>query len=234
MIKKTKNDISIYEFEIFRDFKGILKHAVFTRHSDVNNPETIKKALGTDSEPVAFKEQMHGTKAIVTLSLSKGDTILCGDALITAEKNLPLVIRIADCASILIFDPVKNVIANVHAGWRGFAQKIIHSTIQKMRERFLSNPRDLLVGVSPMIGPCCCRFSDPERELPRAMHKHITEENTVNLWSTAEEQLRECGVLQNHIENPRICTFCNPEDFFSYRREGDAGRFGTAIMLVQE
>jgi hypothetical protein len=230
MIKKTHNSIPFYEFEIFQDFKGILKHAVFTRLTNINDQKIIKKALDTDAEPVAFKEQMHGTN-VLSLRGAERQSNLLGDSLITAESNTPLVIRIADCASILIFDPRKKVIANIHAGWKGIAARIIHKTIDSMRKRFGCESKNLLCAISPMVGPCCCRFSDPEKELPKYMHTYISEENTVDLWAAVESHLRECGVPKKNIENPRICTFCNPEEFFSYRRDGNTGRFGTAIML---
>ena len=99
-----------------------------------------------------------------------------------------------------------------------------------MTDVFNSKPKNILAGISPMLGVCCSVFSDPKNELPEFLHNYIAEENHVNLWAIAEGQLRECGILQNHIENPRICTLCNPENFYSHRR-GDKNRFCTIIML---
>ncbi|MBI2638517.1 polyphenol oxidase family protein [Candidatus Peregrinibacteria bacterium] len=248
MIRKIAAGIPFYEFEIFQQFRRGLKHAVFTRHSDILTPKTVQTIFETNAHPVAFKNQLHGTKLhIIPAQFNEKKVaqprlgINClaslrlglfeGDIFVTSEQQIPLVIRIADCASILLFDPTKKIIANIHAGWRGLAAKIIHRTIQKLQQRFLVRPENIFAGISPMLGPCCSRFTEPKKELPNFLHQYILQKNMVNLWSITESQLRECGVLKKHIENPRICTSCNPENFFSYRREGDSGRFGTAIML---
>lgn len=229
MLRKEKNGIPFFEFELFQEFRGGLRHAVFTRHTDIDDKEKIQNILAApvSSPPLSFKTQLHGTK-IVIVEKNRPEN---GDIFITSNSKIPLVIRIADCASIMIFDPVKKVIANIHAGWRGLAKRAIHKTIEKFCARFGSQKEDLLACISPMIGPCCYYFSDPHRELPNFLHRYIKEENMVDLWAAAEGHLRECGILASHIENPRMCTACHPEDFFSYRREGDIGRFGTAIML---
>lgn len=228
MLKKNRNGIPFFEFELFQQFRGSLRHAVFTRRTNIEDVAEIQKILQTSAPPLSFKNQLHGIKIAVAKNNRAERN---GDVLITSKSEIPLFIRIADCASIMIFDPEKKVIANIHAGWRGLAAKIIHKTIDHLCAQFNSQRKNLLAAVSPMIGPCCCRFSDPYNELPSHLHRFIAEENTVNLWTAAEEHLRECGVLPAHIENPRICTSCHPEDFYSYRREGDTGRFGTAIML---
>lgn len=233
MLKKTLDGIPFYEFEIFQQFRGGLKHAVFTRHSDIFSASPLQRVLDTATTPVQFNEQLHGTS---TWMVEKEEAFSLrpfkkGDALMTRYAEIPLVIRIADCASILLFDPIQKVVANVHAGWRGMVQRIIHTALLQLAERFGCKKKNILAGISPMLGPCCSRFSNPEKELPRFLHSYILGENMVDLWSIVEGQLRECGIMKDHIENPRMCTLCNPEDFYSYRREPGVGRFGTAIML---
>lgn len=235
MVKKTLDGVPFYEFELFQKFRGGLRHAIFTRHNDISSPSTVQRIFETDAHPIAFKNQLHGIKIVNVIpmnnAISAKAEIYEGDVFITEFSNIPLMIRIADCASILLFDPVKKVIANIHAGWRGLTKRVIHKTVKKLSARYGSQKEDLFACVSPMIGPCCCHFSDPYRELPKAMHCYISEKNMVDLWGAVEGHLRECGVLPEHIENPRMCTVCHPEDFFSYRREGGADRFGTVIML---
>lgn len=228
MIRKTHKKLPFFEFEIFQPHSNVLTHAVFSKHLDAMDAQLVKEILDSKNPPVSFKNQLHGTDLFV---VDRRDFSQDGDVLITKTSQIPLVIRIADCASIILLDPERKVIANIHAGWRGIAQKIIHKTIRQMADRFKVKSENLLAAVSPMIGPCCCRFSDPQKELPRFMRRYITEENTVNLWGAVEGHLRECGVLEQNIENPRVCTFCNPEDFYSYRRDGTTGRFGTIVML---
>lgn len=229
MIKRTKKGISFYEFELFKNFKGLLRHGVLPRQSSIDKRDVFNAILGENKRPLSFLKQLHGDKIIIA---GKFDEKLTGDALITKKQGFPLLIRIADCASIIIFDPMKKVIGNIHAGWRGIAKRIIKNTVLTFQNRFGSNPKNLIIGISPMLGPCCSQFSDPEKELPRFMHGYIGEENMVNLWAAVEGQLKECGIPESNIENPRICTACNIKNFYSYRKEGEkSGRFGTVIML---
>lgn len=230
MVSKSKHSIPFFEFEIFRDFRGILRHAVFTRKTKPADTESIQKIFNTKAKPLFFKNQLHG---IETVAIKNPDLkgAIFGDIFMTNLKEIPLGIRIADCASILLFDPMKRVITNIHAGWKGLAKRIIRHAIRQMAEKFNSKPENIFAGISPMLGVCCSSFSNPTAELPKFLHNYIAEENHVNLWAIAEGQLRECGVKQAHIENPRICTFCNPEHFNSFRRDKTDERFCTLIML---
>lgn len=230
MIKKNFDGHVFYEFEIFQKFGDRVVSAVLTKDFDIDDKPYIQKAFGWPHMPVAFKRQLSGTDSHIIKKTEKIDD-LYGDAFITQEKLLPIMTRAADCGNIVIFDPKKSVIVNIHAGWKGLAGKIIHSVIGKMRERFECKSEDLIAAVSPMIGPCCYKFSHLEK-LPKFMWRHMSEENILDLWAATEGQLREAGILEENIENPRICTFCNPEEFYSYRREKSTDkRFGTVIML---
>lgn len=228
MIRKHHKNAPFFEFEIFQAHSNVLSHAVFSKHLDVTNGNLVREIIDSKNPPVSFKNQLHGTDLFV---IDGPEFDQDGDALITKASQIPLVIRVADCASVILFEPQKRIIANIHAGWRGISKKIIHKTISQLADRFKVKSKNLLAAISPMIGPCCCRFSNPHKELPKFMHRYITEENTVNLWGAVEGQLRECGILEQNIENPRICTVCNPEDFYSYRRDGTTDRFGTVVML---
>lgn len=227
-------NINPYTHNLLDGFSEKLAHAVFTRQTDIGNAKLIQDFFKSEHAPASFFEQLHGTEIEIihennAANWREGERR--GDVLITNVPGIPLMIRIADCASVMLFDPVQNVIANIHAGWRGISQRIIHKTIARLEEYFGARRQDIVAAISPMLGPCCSRFSDPYHELPAFMHRHINEENIVNLWAALEEHLHECGIPKQQIENPRICTFCHPEDFFSYRREGNVGRFATAIML---
>lgn len=225
MIKKG----DFFEFEIFRIFKSTLSHCVLSKRIDLSDHKTIKKILGEKNcSLVSFKNQLHGKKSVVVKDIKCDES---GDALITKLAGTALLIRTADCGGILLYDPKQKVIANIHAGWKGLAKKIIHSTIKKLHDNFGCKLKNIHVAIGPMIGPCCSHFSNPHKELPKFMHKHISEENIVDLWATVENALKECGIPAANIENSRICTFCHPEDFYSYRRGDKPDRFASVIML---
>ncbi len=219
----------ILKFTLFEPFADELIHGVTTKPLGSFNEEDEvfekqKKKLPVD--PI-FSRQMHGDKIIKVTG--KPDKQFEGDAFITRQINLPLAVKIADCQGILMYDPKTDSIAAVHAGWRSSAQNIIGKTIKEMIKEFGTNPADLIVGVSPSLGPCCATFSDPEKELPEFIHPFIKGRN-VNFWSLSLQQLKEAGVPENQIEIAKECTKCNPNRYFSHRN-ADTGRIAVFIGL---
>lgn len=176
------------------------------------------------SRPI-YLTQVHGDKILNVTEIP--ETPPDADALITRKPNLPLMIKTADCQAVLIFDPTTNTIAAIHSGWKGSIQNIIGKTIKHLKEMG-SSPGDLLVGISPSLGPECSEFSDPKTELPDWCEKYTTG-NNVDFWKMSLDQLKKEGVLEKNIENVNICTKCDP-NYYSYRQKDD-GRMASFIML---
>ncbi|MBP9718207.1 polyphenol oxidase family protein [Candidatus Gracilibacteria bacterium] len=222
----------IHTYEILKPFEDNIGHAVFDRTIDPFDTSTIQKLLGSKEQPYQFTQQLHGTKHYLIKELPSESRPHEGDILLTQIPQLPLIIRVADCGSIFFYDPEHKAIANVHAGWRGIAQKIIPRTIDLMQQAFSTDRTKLIACLSPMVGPCCTEFTDPKTELPSFLHAYILEENYVDLWGAVEGQLIGSGIPKENIEIARICTVCTPEHYHSYRRDKEnAGRFCTGIML---
>jgi len=153
------------------------------------------------------------------------------DAMVTNIPKKFLVIQVADCQSVMIYDPVRQVVANVHAGWRGSINNIIGSTLAVMVRSFGCRPRDFIAGIGPSLGPCCAEFVNYEREIPEAFWKYKNNTHHFDFWSVSRDQLCEAGVLPENVELSRMCTKCDTDRFFSYRGEGVTGRFATLIGL---
>lgn len=155
------------------------------------------------------------------------------DALVTDFQSVALMMQVADCQALLMFDPVRRVVAAVHAGWKGLSQDISGETIAVLKARYGCDPANLLVGMSPSLGACCAEFTDPWRELPLDFHGYIDDKKRVDLPGYSVDQLEEHGVRPENIELSRVCTQCDPsQKYFSYRRDGgETGRFGAVILL---
>ena len=82
------------------------------------------------------------------------------DAMITDLPDIPLMILIADCVAIGLYDPRQNAIGIAHAGWRGTTAGIAQLTISKMMDIYGSDPEDMFASISPSIGPCCYQVGD--------------------------------------------------------------------------
>ncbi|HHS92747.1 MAG TPA: peptidoglycan editing factor PgeF, partial [Campylobacterales bacterium] len=166
---------------------------------------------------------------------SLDDAIQNCDALITNRPNIMLTILTADCVPILLFDPVQNVIAAVHAGWKGTKEQILHKTVKSMHENFNSNPKNIISGIGPSIGRCCYEvdwnvaqhFSKIESSYLQKRDKYMLDLALINKY-----QLLKAGLEEKNIELSNICTSCENETYFSYRKEGGcSGRFISMIGL---
>ena len=156
---------------------------------------------------------------------------LIGDALVTNISKKFLVVQVADCQSVLIYDHVRKVVANVHSGWRGSIKNIIGRTIKMMNERFGCVPSDFIAGICPSLGPCCAEFINYQKEIPKMFWKYKDNNRHFDFWSVSYDQLGEAGVLAENVSLSKICTKCDPDRFFSYRGEGTTGRFASIIGL---
>jgi len=157
------------------------------------------------------------------------------DALITDKKGVMLTILTADCVPVLLFDPIQKVVGAVHAGWRGTAEDIVFKTVLKMQESFGSNPKDIIVGVAPSIGACCYEVGEDVAKHFFDHRDSFTQKGDkfmLDLPYLNKIQLLKAGLIEENIEMSGICTTCEVDDYFSYRKEqGCSGRFMSMIGL---
>ncbi len=161
-----------------------------------------------------------------------------GDAILTNQSQITLFMRFADCVPILLYDPVQHVVGIVHAGWQGTVKKIAAKTVEKMVETYRSDPKNILAGIGPSIGPDHYTIGeDVISQVKQSYNGHSNEiliggskSTKMNLWKANEIALKEAGVVQ--IEQANICTACDLQHWYSHRAEhGKTGRFGALITL---
>jgi len=203
------------------------------RHVTANR-QHVKLAIGLRF--LISAKQVHGKRVYCGSDITSDLEVVGYDALITNQRGVGLLIQQADCQAILIHDPNRQVIAAVHCGWRGSTANIIGSTIATMKRTYQTDPTDLLVAISPSLGPCCAEFMNYQQELPEELHQFQEKPYHFNFWDMSTTQLIEAGVRAKHIDATRICTACN-QDYFSYRRtkkesgEIATGRNGSILSL---
>ncbi len=192
----------------------------------------LKKNSGTDIPRVFWRKQIHGDDIIVALGgvgASKGSPD--ADAYVTNEKNLPIAIRTADCVPVFIFDPDHRAIGLAHAGWKGTYKAIAAKTIQKMQEKYASQPSALKIVLGPSIRKCCYQVGE---EFRHYFPSYVSDQGGylyVDVISVNRDQLLQAGVLQENIFDSGICTCCN-KNYFSFRRDTEkAGRMISIMML---
>jgi YfiH family protein len=155
------------------------------------------------------------------------------DAVVTDLKGRNLVIQIADCQAVLLYDSVRRVIANVHCGWRGSVQNIIGRTIEVMKQHFGCRPGRIHAGIGPSLGPCCAEFINYRKEIPMEFWRYKGLNAHFDFWSLSRDQMLRAGMAETNIESSWICTRCHTDDFFSYRAARTTGRFAAVIGLTK-
>ncbi|MCH9632016.1 MAG: Polyphenol oxidase [Chlamydiae bacterium] len=251
MLLKTRNEITFLEFELLKDFKN-LHHGVLCRKGgasdlqykslnlNVNptcNPQDILQNFETVKQSFCLKnpvlaKQVHKNNITDITPKNRFEAFEC-DGFITSYPNIPILTKHADCQAALFYDPVKKVIANIHCGWRGNVINIYNKTIQKMKDDYKCNPSDIIVCISPSLGPKHAEFVHYQKEFPKSFWPFKNEMNYFDLWEISKDQLIKANVLEKNIEIAKICTYENSEDFFSYRRENKTGRNMTFIELTK-
>ena len=147
MFRVTKTKITAVPLNRHDD----LVHAFTTRHVSADDlKRTLLKPAGL--RPI-FLRQVHSD---AVRAVDDVPAAACsGDALITRQPGLALVIKTADCVPVLLFDPVSRSIAAVHAGWRGTLRRIAQKTAGALRAHYGADPARMVAVLGPAIGPCC-------------------------------------------------------------------------------
>jgi YfiH family protein len=210
-----------------------------------NRKKVLEVLVGErESYDMVVARQTHSDRvAVIQEKETRGwvceeDAIADCDAMVTGQKGVILAILTADCVPILLYDPVYEVVAAVHAGWRGSASKIVAKTVACMKEEFGCDPSLILAGIGPAIGRCCYEVDKTVAkhffDMPEAYEQH-GERYRLDLPAVNRLQLLEAGVHEERIECSELCTGCHTEIFFSYRKEeGCSGRFMSLIGIKAE
>ncbi len=207
------------------------------------NRSILARAFGARMERLVTVTQVHGTDLLVIDSQNPDyahfQKLEC-DGIITNQPGVMIGVCVADCAPVLLLDPVRNVVAALHAGWKGTAGEIAKKGVEALVSLFGSDPAAILAAVGPSIGRCCYEVDGPVRdEFTRGggNWEECAVETGDGRWhldlSMANlHQLLEAGVSRDNIETTDLCVSCNKAMFFSYRRDkGETGRQMGFIML---
>lgn len=204
------------------------------------NKELLCSLLPQQPVALVVPRQTHSTNVKVVSSLPDLDNLEEVDALVTHLPGFCLCVSTADCIPVLLYDKEKQLVAAVHAGWRGTVGRIVENTLQVMKNVYNSDGMDIIACIGPGISldsfevgdEVYQAFEDAGFDMPRISRK----ENKwhIDLWEANRLQLLECGVCEENIEVAGVCTFQSYDMFFSARRMGiHSGRILSGIMLYK-
>ena len=195
----------------------------------IKNRKNLALKLGYNYEDLVYMNQIHSANIIVVDENSPKLVDNC-DSIITRSKNLPLMVMVADCIPILMFDDKQGIIAAIHAGRNSTFLEISKKTAEIFIEKFSSNPEDINVVFGASIQKCCYEVSeDLSKIVENSFGKEFVENNYIDLQGINKKQLNDLGIKNIEISN--ICTKCGDKSYFSYRKDKKTGRFAGIIIL---
>jgi len=271
------DDLLAFRFDSLPN--GTLHHAVFSRRGGVSvapfdslnlslavaderdrvyaNRRRAYGLFGRDTDTVVHAHLVHGATVARVTTAENGTWVHHVDGLVTDQPGCVLTMSFADCAPILLYDPVHRAIGLGHAGWKGTVADLPGALVRAMAEQFGSAPADLLAAVGPCIGPCCyevgeividavsAAFASSDELLrertndqrpttndssPATRHSPPATHRHFDLPEANRRNLLNAGV--RHVELSGHCTACRTDLFFSHRAEkGRTGRFGVVLGL---
>ncbi|MDD5489351.1 MAG: peptidoglycan editing factor PgeF [Candidatus Moranbacteria bacterium] len=187
----------------------------------MRNRKKFLRTFGIFPEDVSSGELVHGNQVRRVLTKNKGVRFKDADGLITGRKNIFLSVTAADCLPIFLFEPKKEIVGLVHAGWRSLEMNILENAIGKM-EDLGGTPENILAGIGPAI---CQKHYEVGPEVAEKFVKYpeaIGNGNNkifLDIKKVAEMQLLSLGVSGKNIEISSACTFELPKKYFSARRD---------------
>jgi YfiH family protein len=196
------------------------------------NKEILYSDLGINGDQIASSFQCHGNEVLNVVEPGYYEGF---DALITNKKDIFLQILVADCTPMLLFDPQNEVVAAIHAGWRGTVNNIVQKTLEKMKDVFNTNPSDCFAYVGTCISqPFFEVDEDAALYFDQEFYVFDKEKNKyfIDLKGCNVRALSDAGLMKNHIAVSPFCTVKDNNLFFSHRHEkGTTGRFGVIIGM---
>ena len=211
-------------FYTTRDFDGRLNESVASEIT-----KFIRERFGIDAS-LTTCVQVHGTTAahageVAGATQKRWRECDSCDALWSAERGVALGIKVADCLPIAMVDPVHNIVANIHAGWRGAAANIAGETLDVIERSSAFDARDASAWLGPSIRACCFEVGE---EVAQRFDERFTDRTRakphVDLVAFTSDLLVKRGFAPERIFDSQLCTRCDGSIFHSFRRDGSGGR----------
>jgi len=186
----------------------------------ISNQKKMAKILSIEVSQIVIAELKHNAKVCLVKEVPKQNIVKNCDSLITKNFGIFLMVTIADCLPLFIYDHIDKVCAIVHAGWRSLTQGIIDNTLSAIVENFNSDPKNFSVYIGPGISTCHFEVkNDVAKLFSKDFIKQRDEKIFIDLKSFAKSRLLSAGVKKENIEVSSDCTFCQKDKYFSYRRD---------------
>lgn len=204
----------------------------------------VAASLGVAPDRLLLVKQVHGIQAAVA---GRGRTLAWtrpeADIIVSDDPDVAIGVRVADCAPVLLFDPRRNAVGAVHAGWRGAAADAAGAGVLAMSREFQTRPADVIAAIGPCLGKCCGEVGPEVVEAFRAggasgasieawFHAGRGDRSFLDLERANRDQLERAGLQSANIFGSGLCTKTHHDRLHSYRADRNAaGRLLAAIRV---
>lgn len=201
----------------------------------VKNHDLLAQALSYDRQALLHMRQIHSDRVVLIDETLNFDSPPECDALITNLPNTPLMVMSADCTPILLYDPVHQAIAAIHAGRAGALGEILPKTVRDMKKHFGSLPADIHAVLGPSIHGCCYEINssianETQTKGYSEALRFDEERIFLDVNTILGMQIKKLGIEK--VEVIQECTSCHHDRYFSYRADHQhTGRIAGVIIL---
>ena len=205
----------------------------------------VAASMGVPAERLLLVKQVHGIHAAVARRGAPAPWARPeADIIVTNDPSVAIGVRVADCAPVLLHDPVTHAVGAAHAGWRGTASGAAAAAVRAMQETFGSRQLDLVAAIGPCLGACCGEVGP---DVVEAFHAGGADRQFLAAWFTPgtgdrsfldleranRDQLETAGLRPDAIFSSGLCTKTHRDRLHSYRGDRDAaGRIVAAIRVT--
>lgn len=264
---RVNGDLEYLTFNILDKYKDKLSHACFLRKGGVSsgiysslntriysddsldnvlcNYDIIAKEMNIDK---IYKARQNHTDNLLVLDNKNKEAYKVSkinleeyDGYITNTSNISTAITTADCNPIIMYDPIKNIVANIHSGWKGTIKQIYLKSAKILREKYESRYEDIIVCIGPSINKCC--FCSSEIKFKKLFTDIWINENDyitckedgsffIDLPYIIKQDLVKLGLNSSNIILSNLCTVCNNDLCFSYRVSTKKGDIDYSTMAT--
>jgi purine-nucleoside/S-methyl-5'-thioadenosine phosphorylase / adenosine deaminase len=202
-------------------------------------------SLGVAADRLLLVKQVHGIHvAVVRRGESTPWPRPQADIIVSDDPGVAIGVRVADCAPVLLYDPVMHAAGAAHAGWRGTAAGVAGAAVRAMQKTFGSHASDLVAAIGPCLGACCGEIGPEVVEAFRAGGANRAslaawftpgagDRSFLDLERANRDQLQAAGMNPDAIFASGLCTKTSLDRLHSFRGDRDAaGRMVGAIRAV--
>lgn len=268
IIHVRKDGIQYIQFKKLQEYSHVINHAygigldrnyrTSKNNGDgkydkaINDYKQLCNVIGVDYKNCVKPCQEHTKNIrIVKQKMNKGkvdfeqEEYKSTDGLITNQCQIALATTNADCILLIFFDPVKKVIANVHSGWRGTLQQISVKAVNKMKNEYDCNPKDIICCICPSIRKCHFKVHADVQEPYYKEFKDLKGIEDLIVKVSGEDRwaidtveinkriLKNAGLKEENIIDSGICSVCHSDLIHSFRVEKEGYGLNTVIIQLK-